>query len=482
MNQVSSYEKMAALPHVRPAVAPPGPPLLHEPELFPENGRSLPGSELAWQSRWFAGHFGREFITVRGEPVRIIQFGWWNHGAGPDFRDCAVEIAGIPRHGSIELDLDARDWEAHGHAANPAYNDVILHLYLHDSGPGEWFTRTSSHREIPAVQLDVTGLPAHAVPVPRAHPGRCVTALRTLSETSWLSLLREAAIFRLQRKARQWHQAAAVHGEDQAWWQGLATALGYSRNPLPMTVLSQRLPLRWLQKRPLEAEALLFGAAGFLNGSGSGPDSHQSRQYARTLWETWWRYRAAFAPGEPHAPITWNLTGTRPANHPQRRIAALAALASAWRRIRPLLNPAAFDGRSLSETLTSLQHPFWSHHYTLNSAPAAKPIAILGASRATEIMANVCYPVLLRAKPDLWNDYARLPATAPSEALRRATIRLLGNEDAAAGRITRLWHQQAILQIYDDFCRRDSTDCAACPFPEQSATFAEAPATPAASD
>jgi hypothetical protein len=73
------------------------------------------------------------------------------------------------------------------------------------------------------------------------------------------------------------------------------------------------------------------------------------------------------------------------------------------------------------------------------------------------------------------NDYARLPATAPSEALRRATIRLLGSETAAAGRITRLWHQQAILQIYEDFCRRDTSDCAACPFPEQTAASADTP-------
>ena len=477
------YRNYAALPYLRLSMQiPDGYLPLHEPELLTEKERILPGSELAWQSHWFAGHFGREFITARGEPVRIIQFGWWNHGAGPDFRDCVIEINGATRCGSIELDLDLRDWEAHGHASNPAYDSVVLHLCLHDSGIGEWFTRTSSHREIPTVLLDVTGISPLPVPVPTAHPGRCLASLRSLPETAWIRLLKEAALHRLERKARHWHQVASVHGEDQAWWQGFATALGYSRNQLAMTVLSQRLPLRWLQKRSHEAEALLFGAAGFLDGRGAGPENHESRHYARSLWETWWRYRAAFSPGDPHAPITWNLTGTRPANHPQRRVAALAALASAWRKIRPLLNPAAFSPKRFKEVLTSLKHPFWSHHYTLTSASAGKPIAILGGGRASEIMANLCYPVLIRAQPDLWNDYARLPATAPSEALRRATIRLLGSETLAQGRITRLWHQQAILQIYDDFCRRDTTDCTACPFPEQSATFADAPAPPAASD
>lgn len=449
---------------------------LHEPERPAGHDRILPGSELAWQSRWFAGHFGREFMTSRGEPVRIVQFGWWNHGAGPDFRDCVIAINGSTRSGSIELDLDVRDWESHGHASNPAYDSVVLHICLHDSGNGEWFTRTSSHREVPTVLLDVSGISACAVPVPRAHPGRCLASLRSLPETMWNALLRDAALYRLERKARHWHQVASVHGEDQAWWQGFAAALGYSRNQLAMTVLSQRLPLRWLLKRSHEAEALLLGAAGFLDGRGAGPEHAEARHYARILWETWWRYRAALATGEPHAPITWNLTGTRPANHPQRRVAALATLASAWRKIRPLLNPAAFHPKRCKAALTSLTHPFWSHHYTLTSPRARKPIALLGGGRASEIMANLCYPVLIRAHPELWHDYTRLPATAPSEALRRATIRLLGSEAAAAGRITRLWHQQAILQIYEDFCRRDTTDCAACPFPEQTAATADPPA------
>jgi hypothetical protein len=28
-------------------------------------------------------------------------------------------------------------------------------------------------------------------------------------------------------------------------------------------------------------------------------------------------------------------------------------------------------------------------------------------------------------------------------------------------------HQQGLLQIYEDFCLQDNSDCAHCPFPEQ---------------
>ena len=443
------------------------PAALEEPELFPEMERVRPGSELAWQSRWFAGHFGREFTTLDGRAVRIVQFGWWNHGAGPDFRDCAVEIGGELRRGSIELDLDARDWEAHGHVRNPAYEDVVLHLHLTDSGSGEWFTRTAGNREVPQVRLEAEAVPPGAVVVPAARPGRCVQVVRRLSPGALRRVMEDAARFRLERKARRWQRVASVHGEDEAWWQGLASALGYSRNQLPMTVLSQRLPLRWLQKRLPDAEAVLFGVAGFLDGRAIEHGDEATRSYLRGLWESWWRYRAAFAPGEPHAPIQWQGSGTRPANHPQRRVAALAALALSWRKLRPLLTPEAFRVESFTALLAGLEHPYWNRHWTLTSAPAATPQALLGKSRITDILANVCCPLLLPARPELWKVYAGLPAGQESERLRRATLRVFGSEEAAAPHVRRLWQQQALLQIHDDFCMQDASDCAACPFPEQ---------------
>jgi hypothetical protein len=32
-------------------------------------------------------------------------------------------------------------------------------------------------------------------------------------------------------------------------------------------------------------------------------------------------------------------------------------------------------------------------------------------------------------------------------------------------------HQQGLLQIYEDFCMQDNSDCAQCPFPEQMANW-----------
>src|ERR1043166_6207069 len=67
-------------------------------------------SEIELQARWFAGDFGREFVTSSGERIDIVQFGIWNRESGPDFRDAAISINGAePIRGSIEFDLADRN-------------------------------------------------------------------------------------------------------------------------------------------------------------------------------------------------------------------------------------------------------------------------------------------------------------------------------------------------------------------------------------
>src|SRR5438094_3691522 len=177
-------------------------------------------NELELQARWFAGEFGRKFQTLAGEPVEIVQFGFWNREAGPDFQDAAVRIADGPiLHGAIEIDLLDRNWELHGHATNPAFDDAILHVFLEQSGV-EFFARTRTHRNVPQVQLDLASLrDATTGIVPLAHAGRCVAPLRNLAAERITSILDGAAKFRLQHKANRLRQRIEVHGRDEALFQ-----------------------------------------------------------------------------------------------------------------------------------------------------------------------------------------------------------------------------------------------------------------------
>ena len=414
----------------------------------------------------------------------MVDFGWWNHGAGPDFRDCVVEVAGVARRGSIELDPSPRDWEAHGHAANPAYHDTVLHLFLTPCAGGRFYTRTAENREVPQVLLDTASCDVvsgeRSAP---ARPGRCVQVLASLPEARVREIMEDAARWRLERKARRLRRVAGIHGLDQAIYQGMAEALGYSRNKLPMSVLAQRLPLRFLQKRPADAEALLYGVAGFLDGREADHGDDATRVWLRGLWQSWWKYRAELTPGTPARPIKWTLSGTRPVNHPQRRIAALWQIVVQWKSLRRLLETAAFHEQTFTARLEELAHPYWTTHYTLAAKPSPSPLALLGAQRVRDILANLVYPLLIPEREELWARYLKLPAPVESTRTTVAGLRLFGSAERAAKFSAKLWHHQALLQIYEDFCLADAAGCEGCPFPEQSAArFTAGEANPPGAD
>jgi hypothetical protein len=422
-------------------------------------------SELELQARWFAGEFGRKFQTLTGEPVEIVQFGFWNHEAGPDFQDAAVRIGGgAVLRGAIEIDLLDRNWELHGHATNPAFDEAILHIFLERSGV-EFFARTSSHRNVPQVQLDLASLRDGTTGlVPLAHAGRCVAPLRNLAAERITTILEGAAKFRLQQKANRFRQRIRAHGRDEVLFQAMAEALGYKQNRLPFTLLTQRLPVTLLRKEREDSEALLFGVAGFLDAPDLDAVRKSTRAYLRFLWDRWWQHREQFS-RLVLPPRIWKTSGARPLNHPHRRLGALAALVREWKTVVSV----AYGGEAAAvvSLLANLQHDFWSHHYTLAAANTSNSVALIGESRAAEILANLIYPLAVNDGRNVWNDYKGLRAHLSNQAARIAAARLFADDPRQHDFVRTLAGQQGLLQIYEDFCLRDASDCASCPLPEQ---------------
>jgi hypothetical protein len=436
--------------------------------------------ELEIQARWFAGEYGREFAGAEQESIEIVQYGHWNRGAGPDFTECAVRIDGELKAGSIEVDREPGCWEQHGHGSNSDFDDTVLHVCLHQpTKPQTHYTRTSQHRAVPMMFLTDYELTSDTVAlrgaVPEARRGRCATPLADLPIERLDSLLEAAAHHRLKRKSRRLTRIARAHGDSQALFQGVAEALGYRHNTLAMAVLSLRLPVAGLRARAeIDREAALFGAAGFIeHETFVRAADDQARDYLKSLWSAWWRLRDDIAPTAGRE-IGWKLSGTRPTNHPQRRLGALAVLANRWPEFLDGLpdrgEPPSTDWvRPLREFLSALQHPYWSRHYTLRSQPSRSPLALLGRDQIIDLLGNVIYPHLLGRHPSEWSRYSQLSGSLVNGKLRRAAIRLFGNvaHPLAKHSLRTFAGQQALLQIYADFCLEDLSECASCPFPEQ---------------
>lgn len=433
---------------------------------------SWPGtfSELDLQSLWFAGELGRSFTSTCGQPVTIRDFGIWNHAAGPDFIHTSIQTGEKTLNGDIELDPDARDWERHGHGANPEYNRVVLHLFTR-APEARFYTRNSLHHEILQVHLQPEMLATNAAPrrQAEAHLGRCFSPLASLENAKVANLLEAAAQYRLQKKSARLQSLISIHGRDQAIYQTLAATLGYRPNQRAFTILAQRLPLKLLLKKsPREREALLFGVAGHLEPIKDEDTTPETRVYLRTLWSEWWKHRHSFLSWlEPNTLPPWQNAASRPGNHPQRRLGALPSILDHWKRLTTPLRQPGWDRKKFCHEFETLEHRYWSHHYTLLSDPTARPMALLGKTRLREILANLVYPLLIPAQPSLWDEYIQLSATLDNHKVRRAALRLFGKDPRSAHFQKRLHQQQGLLQLYEDYCLEDHSSCEDCPFPER---------------
>ena len=126
---------------------------------------------------------------------------------------------------------------------------------------------------------------------------------------------------------------------------------------------------------------------------------------------------------------------------------------------------------ALRKLLTGLRDEYWERHYTVRSAESKSPMALIGGSRVTEMLANVFYPWVILDQPEKWEGYRDLRSDLSSRRVEIAAARLLPGDPRAKELIARTAMQQGLLQIYEDFCMRDQSDCAACKFPRQLAQW-----------
>lgn len=434
-------------------------------------GKESSETEMEVQARWFGGEFGRTFTGTDGEAIKVVQFGHWNRGAGPDFTECAVEINGERKTGAIEIDLDSRDWEGHGHGENPGFNEVVLHVFTDGPSLNRTYTRNSDHRQVTQLQLpQYTWAQGPPDFLPEAFPGRCVAPLAGMSDGEVKSLLESAAQYRVQAKTNRLEMMSNARDNDQALFQAIAEALGFRYNKTAMAVLSQRCPIRELkQLDAIDREARLFGAAGFLDQEIYDETAEpEARTYLRGLWDRWWKIRDKVE-AAPARAIRWQLSGSRPFNHPQRRVAALAEISGRWEEFSTLwrsnVNNLEKDVNNLAKTLS---HPFWDRHYTVRAKPAPKAMKLIGKDRVRDILGNVLFPYFMGVAEDQWRRFACLGGVDSNQKLKRASLRLFGNDEARQKLFTSYYHQQqGLLQIYSDFCLKDASECEQCPFPEQ---------------
>lgn len=448
--------------------------------VFPE--RVL---HLMWMHQRFDAH---RCQTHSGQKIEILHPGFWNDGAGPDFKSAVLRInKNTYKHADIEIDLKPSFWHSHRHDLNPAFNRVRLHVVWEGPIPKKHplpvlelskYTSVSQSNLITWANDSVTECwPEHIC-------GQCQSPLKKLSSESIQLLVRQAALLRLQLKAKRMEEDARHMGYGNALWMHLFNGLGYRRNQWPMRrlyELTEKMMEDLVSKKADEARFLLqsrlFGIANLMPKQISSK-SNKDNRYIRKYWDAWWRDRDTFAPYILPKCI-WHMQSIRPANHPLRRLATAAHWLTTPNFIQriedwfktPMQTRTAQE--KMHQILGDYPDAFWSWHWSLTGPRMKSPSFLTGAERTNELVVNVILPWLLaRTRSDDQSDqlqrlkrfYFHWPRAADNALLKMARKRLLNGVKCSW--IQSAADQQGLLQILTDFCGHSNATCEHCLFPE----------------
>ena len=281
-------------------------------------------TERLLQKIWLRGEFdAAHAVTEDGRPMRIVHPGRWNLLGGPDFRQARVRLGDKELTGDVELHLHACDWAAHGHAADGAYDRVVLHVVLFlPSGEGQ--ARRADGSPIPTLVL--LPLLLHDLEEYAAED-----AVETLaSRTDWRAAEELSRLPAAEARTVLLAQRPGTLAAEGAFCTtaGGTTGLGRACHHAVLEILGYRF------NRAPDAQNRRPRAAG---GMGRGrPD-----------------VGALFA---AEAGV-WNLQGVRPANHPRAASRTVCRLVPGPSRTGPI------DWRS------SLKPSWWARSMTMPVRP-----------------------------------------------------------------------------------------------------------------
>lgn len=451
-------------------------------------------SEKLLQAIWQHQRLRRRNVKdVNGQTVRFLHPGYLNKESGPDFKNAIIQFGkDKPVIGDIEIDVVPENWQLHKHHKNPEYSNVVLHIV--------WDSTQNFKTELPTIILkQLLDSPLHKLKEtltfeieesPQILAGSCASVFKELNSENINIILKEAGIMRLEAKAQLFIARATHSNWTQILWEWLFRALGYKNNIWAMQSIAEMLPL---VMEPVDGglpkqkhiEARLFGLSGLLPADIK-RDSRSENIYLRELWHYWWRDVNFFSNCIMPRSI-WKLSGVRPNNHPQRRL----ALASKWlsdgqfvQKIYHWFN-STDDNASEDSLLRILSSgyddtEFWAKHYTLSSKEISSPKPMIGRARATDIAINVLLPWFAAQAIAENNNrnlekviaiYSRWSSTEDNAVLKMARNRFFTGVNVKIERLAIV--QQGLIQILQDFCKRSDLLCSHCKFPALLKKFSE---------
>jgi hypothetical protein len=285
---------------------------------------------------------------------------------------------------------------------------------------------------------------------------------------------------RLYNKANAFLLKRKGVGYDEILYEGVMGALGYHSNYSPFIKLAESVPLKLLRKilsgsdakaAHLMLQAIFLYQANLIPSSKAEYDEEANRYLSELQKE----YRKIALPDKQ--PVSWNLKGTRPANYPTRRITGMSrflALCLQDGLLNTLLG--CYENPNPLSRLQAYFNPesddYWLRHATFGGKALKKPMALVGAGTIQTIEVNVIIPILIlyaretdnkRLAESLVQRLKNYPPLPENYITKFMQYRLFADKEKASHAFSRTaFRQQALIQIYRDFCARGLEGCRSC--------------------
>jgi hypothetical protein len=297
-----------------------------------------------------------------GRRVGLVNSGWYNLDAGPDFFNGTVIIDGIQWSGNIEIHVKSSDWYKHKHQFDRAYDNVVLHVVLeHDKEV------VINGQNLPTLELknriDSNHFKKFNTISNRNDEVPCSQNLKEIDAFNIHQQINIALFQRLERKGQELtdYLKSDTQNRKRSLLTSIVQSFGGRVNKLPMIELAQILPTeviareRWDLSR---VESIVFGCSGLLN-----QDSED--EYEKVLVQLWAVLKSKHQLQEMNA-VSWKFSGMRPFSFPTFRLAQLSALLFHW----DMSFSKSIKSQTIVEQLkAAVEKPvskYWENHFRFN--------------------------------------------------------------------------------------------------------------------
>ncbi|RZJ74195.1 MAG: DUF2851 family protein [Flavobacterium sp.] len=400
---------------------------------------------FVWQFRLYDV---QQLRTVDGKLLKVLNCGFPNKNAGPDFTNAKIVIDETTWVGQVEVHLKTSDWNVHQHQKDNAYDNVILHVvWEHDTE-----IATKDGAILPTlilkgkVQEHLFDKYESLINSVSAFP--CENQLKDIDSFVVNGFLSRVLVERLAQKSEEvFERLAQLNGNwDETFYHFMAKSFGFKVNALPMQLLAQSLPQSLFAKhrdQPLQVEALIFGQAGFL--SQSFEDDYLNR--LRTEYDF---LKKKYGLTGIDLSL-WKFLRMRPQNFPTLRLAQFAALVSASNHLfsKVLEVKNVKDLRLLFDNLPV--NIFWQTHYHFNKE-AEKVGLQLGQSSIDNILINTVSLFLFAYGKYTGQANYQTRAFYLLESIAAENNNIISQYLATGLRVENAYQTQALLQLRKNYC------------------------------